>query len=90
MEERRTGAKRGGSPIWYVRADREVEREAMRIGLLEEQAPLYSSWKYVLAWGFGSRAEAQAEMEEMAEEVGEAVAAVKEGQQRMGDRDIGY
>jgi len=73
-----------------VRADREEEQEAMRIGLLEEQAPLYSSWKYVLAWGFGSRAEAQAEMEEMKGEVREAVEAVKEGQQRMGDRDIGY
>ena len=79
MQIRRTGAAGAGSPTWFVCADREEEREAMRIGLLEEQAPLYSSWKYVLAWGFGSQEEAQAEMEEMKGEVGEAVEMVKRG-----------
>lgn len=58
MIVRRTGAPAGTSPHWYVSADRPEEQAAIRAGLLEERAP-DARWRYVLAWGFVSKAAAQ-------------------------------
>jgi hypothetical protein len=57
MVVRRTGAKRGTSPTWYVSADLLEEQAAIRAGLLEERSP-DARWRFVLAWGFPSRIEA--------------------------------
>lgn len=58
MRVRRTGARKGCAPVWYVQAETEEERAAFREGRVEEQSP-GARWKYVLAWGFGSKREAK-------------------------------
>jgi len=61
MQVRRTGARKGCSPIFYIQADEETEQEAMRYGLLpEEWCGLRYPW--VLAWGYGSKADAERAM----------------------------
>jgi len=64
------------APVWYVLADREEERTAIRVGLLEEKAPS-ALWRYVLAWGFGSHQAAADEMERLRPQVEGAVAMIE-------------
>lgn len=78
MRVRKTGAQRGERVTWYVWADREEERAAVRAGLLEERAP-DARWRYVLAWGFGSRGGAVGAMAVMREEVERVVARMQGG-----------
>jgi hypothetical protein len=56
---RRTGAKRGQSPVWYVYADRTEEQTAIDTGTLTDQSP-DARWRHVLAWGFESQEAAEA------------------------------
>jgi hypothetical protein len=72
MRVRRTGAKKGQSVTWYVQAEGD-EKELLQQGLWEEQAP---TRKYinVLAWGFGSKADAEAAMERLEPRVEAALA----------------
>lgn len=72
----RTAAKRGSKTTWYVYADRAAEQRAIREGLLEERAPDVR-WRFVLAWGFRSKREAEAALEELRPAVEEAVEAVE-------------
>ena len=76
MRIRRTGAKRGQSPIWYVQASTESEAEAIRAGLLADVAP-DRRYLHVLAWGFGTRQAAVEAMEELQEQVGNATQSVE-------------
>lgn len=72
MRVRRTGAKKGQSVTWYVQAEGD-EKELLRQGLWEEQAP---TRKYinVLAWGFGSKSDAEAAIERLEPRVEAALA----------------
>lgn len=72
MRVRRTGGGKGRKATWYVWADRAEERGAMRAGLLEERSP-DARWKYVLAWGFGTRGAAREGMKGLEAKVGRAV-----------------
>jgi len=78
MKVRRTGGKRGSSPTWYIWADDAREQAAIRAGLVAEMAP-DARFRFVLAWGFGSEAEATAAMERMREELDLPELAREEG-----------
>lgn len=75
MQVRRTGAKKGQSPIWYVQASTEAEKEAMKAGLLEDRSP---DWRYpyTLIWGCKTKSYAVKIMERIEPVVDEAVATV--------------
>ncbi len=73
MRIRRTGAKAGVSPVWYIQASTEEEKAAIRAGLLKEKGPLPARWPYVLAWGLRSRAAAAEAMEELQTTVAAAI-----------------
>jgi len=75
MKVRRTGAKRGRSPIWYVWADQPEEQAAIRAGLLKDRAP-DNRFRYVLAWGFTSRQAAERAMEELQPQVDELTSRI--------------
>lgn len=70
MRVRRTGAKRGRSPTWYVQASEPAEKEALKAGLLEDVSP---GWRYpyVLAWGLRSKEAAVEMMAQLAPKVKE-------------------
>lgn len=61
---RRTGAKRGERPIWYVQADRPEEFAAIRRNEVRVQPT--GRIPNVLAWGLSSREDAQAALDELA------------------------
>jgi hypothetical protein len=84
MKVRRTGAKKGGRPTWYVWAERPEEQVAVRAGLLEEEAPAGQLFRYVLAWGFGSRSAAREAMEGLETKVDMAVEAVEVAKEQAG------
>jgi len=69
MRVKRARARRGERVTWYIWADRPEEQAAIRAGVLEDAAPEGSLMRFVLAWGFGSRAGAEAAMERMREEL---------------------
>jgi hypothetical protein len=75
MKVRRTGAKRGQSPTWYVWADQPSEQAAIKAGLLEEQAPDLG-YRYILVWGCRSQQAARQAMERIRLEVEQAVALI--------------
>lgn len=81
MRVKRTGAKRGGSPTFYVQANTDEEREAIRRELLPDVAP----WprRYALAWGLPSRVAANVALGNLRERVEAAVAQVKEERETM-------
>ena len=84
---RRTGAKRGASPTWYVSADLAEEQAAIRAGLLAERSP-DARWHYVLAWGFPSKAVAEDALARLRPAVVAAVGALDadagdDGQERL-------
>jgi len=77
MKVRRTGARRGCRPVFYIQADKAAEREAMRYGLLpEEWCGLRYPW--VLGWGYDNKAAAEREMERLMPVVAEALERVEE------------
>lgn len=76
MRVRRTGARRGQSPTWYISADQENERAAIRAGLLQNCAP-DQRWIYVLAWGYSSKAAAEIALSEMQSAVAAAILSVR-------------
>jgi hypothetical protein len=77
MQVRRTGAQKGCSPIFYVQANTNDERLAMRAGLIEEDEQALPYF-YVLAWGFESKAAAEQEMERLELMMKEALGQVEE------------
>jgi hypothetical protein len=56
-----------------VQADADVEREAVRRGLLAETFPDDIWRRYVLGWGYGSRAEAATALDVLQPVVAEAL-----------------
>lgn len=78
MRIRRTGAKRGCSPTFYIQADRDEEKAAIRAGLLDEIDRRSIGGKpYVLACGFPNQQAAEAEMDELYGEVALAVQGLR-------------
>lgn len=75
MQVRRTGAKRGTSPTWYVQASNESEKAAMKAGLLEDVS---FSWRYpyALAWGLESKEAAVQRMDTLVPQVEAATKAL--------------
>ncbi|RLG43672.1 MAG: hypothetical protein DRN81_06070 [Thermoproteota archaeon] len=73
MRVRRTGAKRGQSPIWYVMASTIDERRVIDAGLLKDVSPS-RSYCYVLNWGYSSKADATAAMHFLQADVDAAIA----------------
>jgi len=66
MRVRRTGARAGESPVWYVQATTEEEIAAIEAGTLEAgKGPEPRRWRHVLAWGFRSQVTAAEAMEEL-------------------------
>ncbi len=55
MRVRRTGARRGQSPTWYIYADQLEEQAAIRAGLLQDRSP-DPRYRDVVAWGFARKA----------------------------------
>jgi hypothetical protein len=77
MRVRRTGAKRGCSPTFYIQADRPEEKAAIKAGLLDEIDRWAIGGKpYVLAYGFPNQQAVEAEMEELESEILLAVRAL--------------
>ncbi len=69
MRVRRTGARAGEAPVWYVQATTDEELAAIEAGTLEAgKGPGPKRWRYVLAWGFRSRREAMVGMDELLED----------------------
>jgi len=71
---RRTGAKRGQSPVWFIQASTEAEVNAIRAGLLENKSPDPRWWRHVLAWGYSSKKAALAGMADLQHQVDTAIA----------------
>jgi len=68
MRVRRTGARAGESPTWYVQATTDEEIAAIEAGTLEAgKGPEPRRWRYVLMWGFRSRRTAMEAMEKLEE-----------------------
>lgn len=88
MIVRRTGAKKGGKPTWYVWAELPEEQVALRAGLLEERAPGGQFFRDVLAWGFGSRSAAREAMAALETKVDAALEAVWDAQEMLGIRSL--
>ena len=84
MIVRRTGAKRGDCPTWYVWADMPAEQAAIRAGLLEERAP-DARRRYILAWGFPSRRAAEEALERLRPAVAAAVTKIEGVQEGVGE-----
>ncbi len=75
MLVRRTGAKRGESPTWYVAANSDEEIRAIEAGYLADVSPS-RLYRHVLLWGSHSRAEAEDGMRRLQPIVDAAVALV--------------
>lgn len=69
MIVRKTGAKKGQSPVWYVQADDEVERALFASEIVLDQSP-DARYTDALAWGFGSKAAAEAAAEGLEQALG--------------------
>jgi hypothetical protein len=77
MRIRRTGAKRGDSPVWYVQASSAGEQLAFQAGLIEDRSP-DARWRYVMAWGFCSRSAAEETLPDLYNEMVEALRVLRE------------
>jgi hypothetical protein len=77
MRVRRTGAKRGQSPTWYIQAETEVEKMAFRMGLMRNASPKPRLYRFVVRWGYDSRDDAEAELPKATEEVIDALYVVR-------------
>jgi hypothetical protein len=76
MKVRQTGCKRGQKPTYYIQADTDEEKAAIKAGLLDEiERRLIGHRPYVLAYGFKSRHAAEEAMDEMYGDVAVAVRA---------------
>lgn len=69
MRVKKTGAKKGQSPVWYVQADDDVERALFASEVIVDQSP-DERYVDVLAWGFGDKAAAEAAAEGLEQALG--------------------